>query len=159
MPGDYNSAARALALSTSPPNSPTVNYKPPRTSWLRSSSNMSIGRSQSLYGRSRLSLRDRCIDAVDKLRRRATKTAEEMSLLQKLVVGLLIVIAFVLTILFFVYNERIFAWLEPFAEKWKNLRGGWLILWALTFVTAFPPVIGYSTCVTLAGFVYGYPLG
>ena len=159
MPGDYNSAARALALSISPPSSPTVNYKPQRTSWLRSNSNISTGRNQLSYSHSRLSLRDRFIDAVDKLRRRATKTAEEMSLLQKIAVGLFILIAFVLTILFFVYNEKFFAWLEPFAEKWKNLRGGWLILWALTFVTAFPPVIGYSTCVTLAGFVYGFPIG
>ena len=62
-------------------------------------------------------------------------------------------------ILFLIFSEAIFAWLEPVAEKWKNLSGGWLILWAMTFVTAFPPVIGYSTCLTLAGFVYGFPLG
>ena len=62
-------------------------------------------------------------------------------------------------ILFLVFSEAIFAWLEPVAEKWKNLSGGWLILWAMTFATAFPPVIGYSTCLTLAGFVYGFPLG
>ena len=69
------------------------------------------------------------------------------------------VITIVLAILFLVFSERIFAWMEPVAEKWKNLRGGWLILWALTFTTAFPPVIGYSTCLTLAGFVYGFPMG
>ena len=65
----------------------------------------------------------------------------------------------VFAILFLVFSERIFAWLEPFAEKWKNLRGGWLILWMLCFTTAFPPVIGYSTCLTLAGFIYGFPWG
>ena len=159
MPGDYNSTARALALSVSPPSSPTVNYQPQRTSWLRSNSNMSLGRNQSPYGHTPLSLRDRFIDAVDKLRRRATKTAEKMSLSQRIAASLFILIALVLGVLFFVYNEKFFAWLENFAEKWKNLRGGWLILWALTFVTAFPPVIGYSTCVTLAGFVYGFPIG
>lgn len=26
-------------------------------------------------------------------------------------------------ILFFIFSERLFAWLEPVAEKWKNLRG------------------------------------
>ena len=72
------------------------------------------------------------------------------------VVGILTI---VLGILFLVFSERIFAWLEPVAEKWKNLKGGWLILWAMTFATAFPPVIGYSTCLTLAGFVYGFPWG
>ena len=65
----------------------------------------------------------------------------------------------VLAILFLVFSERIFAWLEPVAEKWQNLRGGWLILWLMCFVTAFPPVIGYSTCLTLAGFIYGFPWG
>ena len=66
---------------------------------------------------------------------------------------------FVVGLLFLVYNEKIFAWLEPVAEKLKKQRGGWLIIWALTFMTAFPPVIGYSTCVTAAGFVYGFPEG
>lgn len=69
------------------------------------------------------------------------------------------IVTIALAILFLVFSERIFAWLEPVAEKWKNLRGGWLILWAMTFATAFPPVIGYSTCLTLAGFVYGFPWG
>jgi len=70
-----------------------------------------------------------------------------------------LVVNVVLVILFLVYNERIFGWLEPYAAKWKDLRGGWLIIWALTFTAAFPPLIGYSTCVTTAGFVYGFPVG
>ena len=65
----------------------------------------------------------------------------------------------VLAVLFLIFSEQIFAWMEPFAEKWKNLKGGWLILWLLCFATAFPPVIGYSTCLTLAGFIYGFPWG
>lgn len=65
----------------------------------------------------------------------------------------------VVTVLFFVFSEKIFAWLEPIAQSWRETNGGWLILWAMTFATAFPPVIGYSTCLTLAGFVYGFPHG
>lgn len=34
-----------------------------------------------------------------------------------------------------------------------------MILWALTFISAFPPLIGYSTTVTISGFVYGFPHG
>ncbi|KAL9104498.1 MAG: hypothetical protein Q9163_000591 [Psora crenata] len=49
----------------------------------------------------------------------------------------------VLAVLFLIFSEKIFAWMEPIAERWKNLRGGWLILWCMTFVTAFPPVIGW----------------
>jgi len=87
------------------------------------------------------------------------KTVEKMTAVQRagsVVVG---IITIVLAILFLVFSERIFAWLEPVAEKWKNLKGGWLILWFMCFTTAFPPVIGYSTCLTLAGFVYGFPWG
>ena len=65
------------------------------------------------------------------------------------------VVLLVMTILFLVYNERIFKWLSPAAKRWRNLSGGWLILWAMTFITAFPPMIGYSTTITIAGFVFG----
>ncbi|KAI9843414.1 MAG: Tlg2-vesicle protein [Sclerophora amabilis] len=61
--------------------------------------------------------------------------------------------------LFLVYNERIFAWLAPVAKKWRDLPAGWLIIFAMTFICAFPPVIGYSTTLTIAGFVYGFPIG
>jgi uncharacterized membrane protein YdjX (TVP38/TMEM64 family) len=58
-------------------------------------------------------------------------------------------------ILFLVFNERIFAYLGPAAKRWRDTPGGWLVLWAMTFFVSFPPMIGYSTCVTIAGFVYG----
>jgi uncharacterized membrane protein YdjX (TVP38/TMEM64 family) len=58
-------------------------------------------------------------------------------------------------ILFAVYNERIFAYLSPAAKRWRDTPGGWLVLWFMTFFVSFPPMIGYSTCVTIAGFVYG----
>ena len=35
------------------------------------------------------------------------------------------------------------------------MPAGWLILWAMTFFVSFPPMIGYATCVTIAGFVFG----
>lgn len=66
---------------------------------------------------------------------------------------------FVLSILFLVYNERIFHALRPAAQSWRNITGGWLILWALIFVVSFPPLIGYSSLMTIAGFVYGFPNG
>ncbi|KAK4152415.1 hypothetical protein C8A00DRAFT_16267 [Chaetomidium leptoderma] len=66
---------------------------------------------------------------------------------------------FALGILFLVYSSRLFAALAPLAASWRAHPLGWLPLWLATFVTAFPPVIGYSTSVTLAGFVYGFPLG
>jgi uncharacterized membrane protein YdjX (TVP38/TMEM64 family) len=62
-------------------------------------------------------------------------------------------------ILFLIYNETIFGYLAPAAKKWHDVRGGWIILWLMTFVAAFPPLIGYSTTVSIAGFVYGFPNG
>jgi uncharacterized membrane protein YdjX (TVP38/TMEM64 family) len=65
------------------------------------------------------------------------------------------VVLLVLGVLFAVYNERVFAYLSPAAKRWRDTPGGWLVLWGLTFFVSFPPMIGYSTCVTVAGFVWG----
>jgi uncharacterized membrane protein YdjX (TVP38/TMEM64 family) len=62
-------------------------------------------------------------------------------------------------ILFLIYNEKIFGALAPAAKKWREIPGGFMILWALTFFSAFPPMIGYSSTITIAGFVYGFPNG
>ena len=69
------------------------------------------------------------------------------------------VLGWVLIILMLVYSHRFFSWLGPVAKSWRELPGGWLIAFMLVFVTAFPPLIGYSTANTVAGFVYGFPLG
>ncbi len=61
----------------------------------------------------------------------------------------------VIGISFLVFSPRIFDALAPLAEGWRELPGGWLILFAMVTLTAFPPVIGYSTCLTIAGFVFG----
>lgn len=84
---------------------------------------------------------------------------KDLSPLQKIGALLFGLGSFVLGIMFLIYNERIFAWLEPKAQAWYDMPGGWAILWLLTAITAFPPLVGYSTCVTIAGFVYGFPLG
>ncbi|KAK5191559.1 Tlg2-vesicle protein [Exophiala xenobiotica] len=78
-----------------------------------------------------------------------------MTALQRVLAVTGVVVLNVMAILFLIFNERIFGFLEPLAERWKHTTGGWTILWAITFMTAFPPVIGYSTCGTTAGFVYG----
>lgn len=158
MPADYDSTARALALPVSPPRSPTQQYRPP-VPWSRRSLSASRPaaagtRQQGLGG-----FRDRTINGAERIWRQLLKTTEKMTPLQQALTFVLGIVAIVLAILFLVFSEKIFAVMEPVAEKWKNLSGGWLILWAMTFVTAFPPVIGYSTCLTLAGFVYGFPAG
>ena len=154
---DYNSTARALALPVSPPRSPNTSQQGTHTSWRRSS--QSLTRNNRGHSRWRSSFIDSPLNSVEKSWRRLIKTVEGMTSVQLAMSVIAGLVTITLAILFLVFSERIFAWLEPVAEKWKNLRGGWLILWAMTFATAFPPVIGYSTCLTLAGFVYGFPWG
>jgi uncharacterized membrane protein YdjX (TVP38/TMEM64 family) len=69
------------------------------------------------------------------------------------------VVSFVLGILFLVFSEKIFGALAPAAKRFRDVQGGWAILWVITFICAFPPIIGYSTAVTVTGFVYGFPNG
>ena len=78
-----------------------------------------------------------------------------MSMLQRVLAVLALITLSALGILFLVFNEQIFGWLEPMAKKWKSTTGGWIILWVITCAVALPPLIGYSTCATTAGFVYG----
>ena len=99
------------------------------------------------------------IEKAERIHRKLSRTLEKMTPLQRTLAVAAGIITLVLGVLFLIFNEKIFAKLEPVAVKWKDLRGGWLILWTMTFITAFPPVIGYMSCVTIAGFVYGFPEG
>jgi hypothetical protein len=96
---------------------------------------------------------------ADKLQRKIYATVKRMSWLQRIASAILLGVLGVLAILFLVFSEKIFGALVPVAVKWRSLRAGWLIACALVFICAFPPVIGYSTSVTVAGFVYGLPNG
>lgn len=157
MTSDYSSTARALALPVSPPRSPNDSHLTTQAPWTRRRTSQPLTRN--INQRRGTGLLDKIINYVESTWRRLAKTAEKMTPLQLAGSAAAGIITVILTILFLVFSERIFAWLEPIAEKWKNLKGGWLILWFMCFATAFPPVIGYSTCLTLAGFVYGFPWG
>ena len=157
MPSDYSTTARALALPVSPPRSPNTHHSSSQAPWTRRRSSQSLTRNTSHRGTT--SLVDKTINYTERTWRHVFKAVDKMSPIQMAASAILGLVTIVLAILFLVYSERIFAWLEPVAEKWKNLKGGWLILWLMCFTTAFPPVIGYSTCLTLAGFVYGFPWG
>ncbi|KAK4145492.1 uncharacterized protein C8A04DRAFT_35761 [Dichotomopilus funicola] len=66
----------------------------------------------------------------------------------------------VLTILLLLYSHTLFAHLATAASTWRDTTGpiwGWIPLWLAIFATAFPPLMGYSSLLTLAGFVYGFP--
>ena len=159
MPVDYSSTARELSLSLPRPDSPAIDPRPNRTAWPRIHLPAPQGRNGSPYGHEAMSGGKKIMGMVVKLLRRIAQTLNKLSILQKAAAIIFLLLFLTVTILLFVYNNVILEWLQPIAAKWKNLNGGWLILWALTFATAFPPLIGYSTCVTISGFVYGFPNG
>ncbi|KAJ9164946.1 TLG2-vesicle protein, partial [Coniochaeta hoffmannii] len=66
-----------------------------------------------------------------------------------------------LAVLALVYSHALFSLLGPLAKSWRDLpfHSGALIIFLLICLTGFPPIIGYSSAVTLAGFVYGFPGG
>jgi uncharacterized membrane protein YdjX (TVP38/TMEM64 family) len=153
MAAEYGSTARSLALPLSPTRSPSPTFlRPP---WNPHRSQSQGARSSTQSNRHSHSFRDDLINNAEKIQRRAVRLYHKMTPLQRLLVVVFLIIDLVLVILFFVYNEKIFGFLKPYAQSWKKTTGGWTILWGLTFLTAFPPIIGYSTCATLAGFVYG----
>lgn len=158
MPADYQSAAEALAISPSRGSSPS----PTRPSWSESPShtrrlsNPLMRRASSSHGSSFLR---RIMTSVNLLGEQTIKVYMRMSPLQRLVAAAGFVFAAVLGVLALLYSHAFFKWLGPVSEKWRALPGGWLIAFFLVFMTSFPPIVGYSTASTIAGFVYGFPWG
>jgi uncharacterized membrane protein YdjX (TVP38/TMEM64 family) len=158
MSAEYAAAAKGLALPVSPTgaHSPEREANPP--SWSRRIS--SRARRSSPYSTyTNTSYRDQIFQSAEKVQRRVLSTFKKLTLLQRILVVCVLITCVVLGVLFLVYSERIFGALAPAAKKWRDVSGGWAILWALTFICAFPPIIGYSTAVTVCGFVYGFPNG
>jgi hypothetical protein len=148
---DYDARALALPLddeSSEPTSSPR---------WSRRSA--SFRRNDSPFSSRPATFRERLVRNAEKLQRRALGQYHKLSPVQKVLFSVGGITVFVLSILFLVYNERIFQAMLPFARRWRDVTAGWLILWALIFVVSFPPLIGYSTLLTIAGFVYGFPNG
>jgi hypothetical protein len=147
---DYDARALALPIydeSAESTNGPT---------WSQQSS---FRRNDSPFSTHRPALRERVLHNAGKLQQRAVSTYNRLSPLQRILVLVGGTVCFVLSILFLVYNESIFHAMLPFTKKWRDITAGWLILWALIFIVSFPPLIGYSTLLTVAGFVYGFPNG
>ncbi|KAF2707790.1 hypothetical protein K504DRAFT_458273 [Pleomassaria siparia CBS 279.74] len=143
---DYDARALALPLDN---ESPVRGNNP---GWSRRSA--SFRRSNS-FQRPSPTLRER----VEKLQRQVVGQYNKLSKVQRILFATGGVTIFVLSILFLVYNERIFHSMLPYAKKWRDITAGWMILWALIFTVSFPPLIGYSSLLTVAGFVYGFPNG
>ena len=151
MPADYQSTARALSLSPSSPDpissSPGSDAQPP---WSRAGRRNS-GRSSAQT----TSYRDQIIQRGTELYVRMNNIWEEMTLWKK--VGTVFAALFVGAsgIAFMVLTGKLFIWLGPVAEKWETSWLAAFILWLCVFFVSFPPLVGWSTFGTVAGFIFG----
>ncbi|CAE7002287.1 hypothetical protein P3342_001570 [Pyrenophora teres f. teres] len=148
---DYDARALALPLD----DEETGNERP---TWSRRSLSSTFRRNAS-HSSQQTTWRQRAMDNYDKLNRRVFDQYNKLSPVQKVLFFVGSVVLAVGGILFLVYSERLFGMLLPIAKKWRDITAGWLILWALIFLVSFPPLIGYSSLLTIAGFVYGFPNG
>ena len=156
MPADdYD--VRALALPVDQDfRSPAARRSGSPAAWPRS---VSFRRNDSSLSARSASLPGRLRRQVEQLQSRVMRTYRHLTPVQRALVAVALVASLVLSILFLAYNERIFHALVPYAKKWREVTAGWLILWFLILLVSFPPLIGYSTLLTVAGFVYGFPKG
>ncbi|KAK6498907.1 Tlg2-vesicle protein [Arthrobotrys musiformis] len=135
-------------MATERPRTSTPTNPWPRGRRSRSSSTTSVTSTSS-----------NIIGNIWKLKRKAVGYWNKLSLWQKIVGCSVLAVVNVVILLGVVYHEAIFHWFSPVADRWAAMPYGYLILFAWTFVSAFPPMIGYSTSITLAGFIYGVPNG
>jgi uncharacterized membrane protein YdjX (TVP38/TMEM64 family) len=145
---DYSHAARSLALPIDD------DEYTPRSSQSRRSNNSPSWRRRS-QSEPAPSATHRWLRSASRTTNKIQRAFLRLTPLQQAGLIALNVVLAVGFVLFLVFNERIFAYLGPAAKRWRDTPGGWLVLWVMTFFVSFPPMIGYSTCVTIAGFVYG----
>jgi uncharacterized membrane protein YdjX (TVP38/TMEM64 family) len=170
MPPDHHSAATALANppsplnSRSPSRSPSPNPADPPIWTRRSSSTRRLSRPYSLHRTSTSSSEPfykSALRTAISLALRIRTLFLSLSPLYRVLVCLGAAVLLALGITAAVYSHAIYTYLGPLAKSWRELpyHSGALIIFLLICLTGFPPIIGYSSAVTLAGFVYGFPGG
>lgn len=148
---NWNSAL-PIRSPTSPlsPISPT-DLPPPRPSLNRLRSAPSHRRRRS----STIGREETLIDKLRSYQDQALTIWNNASPKQQLLFLLGCVLCAAVGITFLILSPKLLAAIGPIAESWRALPGGWLILFFAISLCAFPPVIGYSTCLTIAGIVWG----
>lgn len=153
MPADYTSTARALSISTSPePFSPADdNARPP---WSRRSA---TGRRNSARGQNKLTatVRDQVIQRGATIWRRIGSAWHKMNWWQRIGAVAAVLASIGLGLAFMFFTGQVFIWLGPVAGKWEESKTAFLVLWLCVFFVSFPPLVGWSTFGTMAGFIFG----
>lgn len=147
---NFTSIARDLAMPISPPTTPPLDSTRPPFRRIASAA------SRRRHANKSRTYSERAIKSATFLTKKVVATYEAMSWSQRIGVISFLIVVNVGGILFLVYNGPILAYFKSIAKSWAKLPGGWAILWALIFTTAFPPVVGYSALVNACGFVFGF---
>lgn len=101
----------------------------------------------------------RVLYRMSRIRKGLRKQIRKLPWWQRIGILLAITIFAAGAILLAVFHTRILnAFVEP-AKKIRTWKAGWLVPFAVCFFSAFPPIFGYSTSITIAGFIYGLPTG
>lgn len=153
MPADYQSTARALALSTSPPEQPphSPSHDGMSPLWSRSRRRDSSWSTTSQA----TTARDQLIDKGKALYRKAYERWGQMTLWQKIGFYAASLALGALGIGFLLLTGKLFIWLGPVAERWERSPLAAFVLWLCVFFVSFPPLVGWSTFGTVAGFIFG----
>jgi uncharacterized membrane protein YdjX (TVP38/TMEM64 family) len=166
MPADYRSTAEGLAVSPdrqgSSPSPPWSRATPSADTSSRrlSSARVRLPTTSSFSSASNnLPWHRQAWTKLESLNDQVMRTFWRMTPLQRAIAVLAILAGYAILILGWIYSHSFFGWLSGVSASWRELPAGWLIVFSLVFVSAFPPMIGYSTFNTIAGFVYGFPYG
>lgn len=146
---DYISAARSLALPVDDPPSPPDT--PRRSSLSRSYVRNTYDRPPPPPP----TFKQRLVRQSNSIGARLFRICSKLTRRQWILLGLGILNAIVVGVIFGKYQSRIFGTLATIAKTLRGTKGAWLILWTWKFAVAFPPLFGGSTAITLAGIVYG----
>ncbi|KAJ5570012.1 uncharacterized protein N7459_009442 [Penicillium hispanicum] len=153
MPADYQSTARALSLSTSPPEPLPSSPDDEQPLW-----GHAAGRRDSAArwsGGQATNLRDQLVDKGKAWYHSILARWERMTFWQKVGFHVASLASGALGIGFMVLTGKLFIWLGPVAERWERSLLVAFVLWLCVFSVSFPPLVGWSTFGTVAGFIFG----
>ena len=157
MPADYASTARALSLSTSPDNlSPTDDDDETRPPWGQSH-HAATGSWTSARGPNKVTATvwEQVVERGFKVWRRIASAWERMNWWQRVGAVSAALASVALGLAFMFFTGQVFIWLGPVAGEWEKSKMAAFVLWLCVFFVSFPPLVGWSTFGTMAGFIFG----
>jgi hypothetical protein len=80
----------------------------------------------------------------------------KLTLWQKILAVFAFILSASLGVGLMILTGQVFIWLGPKAENWEHAPLAYIIIWMGVFMVSFPPLVGWSTLGTVAGFIFGF---